>query len=66
MQVLVLMLLLLSDSFAFGLRSVWHYPQEVSMVWLVGSILVMFLPYFRKEKWMDESKWLGSNRDLWQ
>ena len=64
MQVLVLILLLLSDSFAFGLRSIWHYPLDLSMIWLVGSIVFMFLPYFRNAKWMDESKSSDSNRDL--
>ena len=65
MQVLILLILLLSDSFVFGLQPMFNYPLLVCPIWVAVSVCLMFLPYFRKARWMDESKWLGSGRDLW-
>lgn len=65
MQVVFLLLILLSDSFAFGLADRWHYPTHYAVAWALGSLLLMSLPYFRNAKWMDESKWLSSGQDLW-
>lgn len=65
MQVGLLLLILLSDSFAFGLRASWGYPTDLAVAWVLGSLLLMSLPYFRKPKWTDDSKWLSSGQDLW-
>jgi hypothetical protein len=65
MQVLLLLLLLLSDSFVFGLQPMFHYSTPYAVAWVVVSIVLMALPYFRKTKWMDESKWSNSDRTLW-
>lgn len=47
MQVVIILLLLLSDSFVIGLRPMWGYPPAVIAVWLVCSALFMFVPYLR-------------------
>lgn len=54
MQVVFLLLILLSDSFALGLRERWHYSTTYAVMWVLGSLFIMTQPYFRSEQWTDE------------
>jgi hypothetical protein len=47
MQVLILLCLIFSDSFAFGLRDMFHYDTKYAIGWAVVSLVVMYVPYFR-------------------
>jgi hypothetical protein len=47
MQVVIILLLLFSDSFVFGLQPLWGYPTVVPVMWVVCSFLFMSIPYLR-------------------
>lgn len=47
MQVLILLVLFFSDSFAFGLHDMLHYDLKYAIGWAIVSLVVMFVPYFR-------------------